>query len=282
VYDGANVVDELNGAGAVTAQYAQGAGIDEPLAASLGGTLAFYEADGLGSVTSLTDGTGSAVSAYTRDSFGKAVSTADTLGNRFRHTGREWDEETGLYYYRARYYDPSTGRFLSVDPILSEVNFHAYVTNNPATFIDPFGLRNCTQTPLGVVCYQDSTPETIQLDPHIPDLPTPQGLPKMPTPVPMSGNFCEPGTDCHDTLTGGLPKPTSGAGGFMPNPCQGWDFDSVRLPYRGPTFSCSGKTDPCLDAQKRFIDACEQAGCKGMVYNTGLTGAVSAACCQKQ
>ena len=117
VYDGANIVEELNAAGTVTAQYAQGAGIDEPLASNLGGTLAFYEADGLGSITSLTDNAGSAVAAYIRDSFGKPISTADTLGNRFRYTGREWDEETGLYYYRARYYDTGIGRFASEDPI---------------------------------------------------------------------------------------------------------------------------------------------------------------------
>ncbi|MBZ5629406.1 MAG: hypothetical protein LAO06_11140 [Acidobacteriia bacterium] len=141
VYDGANVVDEVNGAGAVTAQYAQGVGIDEPLAATLSGTLAFYEADGLGSITSLTNSSGSAVGAYTRDSFGKAVSTADTLGNRYRYTAREWDEETGLYYYRARYYDPQIGRFLSEDPAHFEVsaNFYPYVLNNPTSLIDDDG-----------------------------------------------------------------------------------------------------------------------------------------------
>ncbi len=135
-------MDEVNSAGTVTAQYAQGAGIDEPLAAILTGTLAFYEADGLGSVTSLTNNSGSAVGAYIRDSFGKAVSTADTLGNRFRYTGREWDEETGLYYYRARYYDPTLGRFISGDPIgfKGGVNFYGYVGNNPAFFTDPSGL----------------------------------------------------------------------------------------------------------------------------------------------
>jgi RHS repeat-associated protein len=57
-------------------------------------------------------------------------------------TAREWDPETGLYYYRARYYDPKGGRFLSEDPIGfgGGVNFYAYVGNGPTNWIDPFGL----------------------------------------------------------------------------------------------------------------------------------------------
>ncbi len=58
-------------------------------------------------------------------------------------TGREWDPEIGLYYYRARYYDPKAGRFLSEDPIGfagGDVNLYSYVWNNPTLFADPFGL----------------------------------------------------------------------------------------------------------------------------------------------
>ena len=57
-------------------------------------------------------------------------------------TGREWDPETGLHYYRARYYDPKSGRFLSEDPIGFQggINFYAYVDNNPVNFFDPTGL----------------------------------------------------------------------------------------------------------------------------------------------
>ena len=145
-YDGANAVEELNTAGTVTAQYAQGSGIDEPLATNRGGTPAFYEADGLGSVTSLTNGAGSALAAYTTDAFGKPVSTADsTVNNPFRYTARDYDSETGLYYYRARYYDPSIGRFISEDPIgfLGGVNAYTYVSNDPVNKLDPFGEATC-------------------------------------------------------------------------------------------------------------------------------------------
>jgi RHS repeat-associated protein len=58
-------------------------------------------------------------------------------------TGREWDAETGLYYYRARYYDPRLGRFISQDPIglVGGVNLHAYVGNRPTVLTDPSGLQ---------------------------------------------------------------------------------------------------------------------------------------------
>ena len=182
VYDGANVVDEVNAAGAVTAQYAQGVGVDEPLAAVLNGTLAFYHADGLGSVTSLTNSSGSAVAAYTRDSFGKVVSTADPLGNRYRYTAREWDEETGLYYYRARYYDPQNGRFISEDPMQFKagVNFYAYVLNNPIDNSDALGLepekgcKDCKGNPiqgLGVAkqcCSGESPTSNSAPNPYMP------------------------------------------------------------------------------------------------------------------
>jgi RHS repeat-associated protein len=59
-------------------------------------------------------------------------------------TGREWDKETGLYYYRARYYDPMEGRFVSKDPISfagGDVNLYGYVLNNPINYVDPKGLE---------------------------------------------------------------------------------------------------------------------------------------------
>src|SRR6185503_18789838 len=67
-------------------------------------------------------------------------------------TGREWDPETGLYYYRARYYDPKTGRFVREDPIGlrgSDINFYAYVRNNPVNWTDPYGLQFVPTVPPG-------------------------------------------------------------------------------------------------------------------------------------
>jgi RHS repeat-associated protein len=102
----------------------------------------YYQADGLGSVTSLTNAAGTATQNYTYDSFGNIIATTGSLVNSFRYTGREFDTETSLYYYRARYYDPGTGRFLAEDPVRFSggTNFYIYVTENPVNFVDQFGL----------------------------------------------------------------------------------------------------------------------------------------------
>jgi RHS repeat-associated protein len=87
-------------------------------------------------------GTAGAIAAgYTTDAFGNLTKTVGSLVNSFRYTGREWDSETGLYYYRARYYDPQAGRFVSEDPIRfgGGDNFYSYVVNRPTEFGDPGG-----------------------------------------------------------------------------------------------------------------------------------------------
>ena len=116
-YDGNNLTEETNSSGTAVARHSQGLNIDEPLAMLRSGTTSYYQADGLGSVTSLTNTSGAKVQTYTYDSFGNILATTGSLTNSFRYTGREFDTETGLYYYRARYYDPAAGRFISEDPI---------------------------------------------------------------------------------------------------------------------------------------------------------------------
>ncbi len=101
-----------------------------------------YHHDQLNSVTAQTGPSGTVEETTTYDAFGKPSLTLMGTGNDLLYTGREYDSGTGLYYYRARYYDPEIGRFISEDPLefKAGVNFYSYVNNNPVNFNDPSGL----------------------------------------------------------------------------------------------------------------------------------------------
>ena len=146
-YDEDNLVEEANSSGTEVASYSQGLNIDEPLAMDRSSVASFYETDGLGSVTSLSNSAGALAETYTRDSFGRQTGSTGSLTNPFQYTGREFDAETSLYYYRARYYDRSTGRFLSEDPLRGVLrhNRYRYASNTPTVLKDPMGLQEeCT------------------------------------------------------------------------------------------------------------------------------------------
>jgi RHS repeat-associated protein len=151
VYDGDNLIETVNSTGAVVARYTQTQDIDEPLAELRSGSTSYYEADGLGSVTSLTGSGGAVASSYTFDSFGNVTNSSGTLSNPFRYAAREFDGETNLYYYRARYYDSQTGKFLQEDPsgLAGGINSYAYTMNSPTDWTDPTGLamsaEECTK-----------------------------------------------------------------------------------------------------------------------------------------
>jgi RHS repeat-associated protein len=115
----------------------------------LGSTTSYYQADGLGSVTTLSNSAGAIAASYTYDSFGNILANSGSIANSFRYTGRELDPETSLYYYRVRYYDSTTGRFFSEDPLSLSVgmNLYRYVDNNPQLFVDPFGMWKNTGKP---------------------------------------------------------------------------------------------------------------------------------------
>jgi len=101
----------------------------------------YFSQDHLGSTTALTGTTGKVVERITYDAYGNSAGSSRT---RYGYTGRERDLDTGLLYYRARWYDPQVGRFISEDPIGfqgGDVNLYAYVLNNPANFRDPTGRQ---------------------------------------------------------------------------------------------------------------------------------------------
>jgi RHS repeat-associated protein len=103
--------------------------------------LTFHH-DPLQSVTALTGHAGTLEETASYSAFGETRTRSGTTGNPIGFTGREHDPETGLYYFRARYYDPGIGRFLSEDPLglaSGDVNFYSYVANNPLNANDPTG-----------------------------------------------------------------------------------------------------------------------------------------------
>ena len=148
IYDNEDILLELDGSNNITARYTHGPGIDEPLIMEKAGASFFYHADGLGSITEITDSLGALKQRYTYSSFGKIESTLDpNFIQPYTFTAREFDPETGLHFYRARYYDPGIGRFLQEDPDPgsfinpSTLNKYSYVVNNPVKFVDPSGER---------------------------------------------------------------------------------------------------------------------------------------------
>jgi RHS repeat-associated protein len=110
-----------------------------------GGAQTYYHYDGLGSVRNLSDGAGAVIASYTYSAFGNLRLLKGSSDNSFQFTGEQTDDETGLLYLRARYYDPSVGRFISRDPvpgmdiIPQTLNRYSYVQNNSPNSADPSG-----------------------------------------------------------------------------------------------------------------------------------------------
>ena len=112
-----------------------------PVTTSVANATVFYHQDGLGSVTDLTDSTGAVAKSYSYDAYGNILESPGALEQPYTYTGREFDAESGLYYYRARYYDPANGRFVRYDPIglRGGLNLYRYAFDNPIRFTDPQG-----------------------------------------------------------------------------------------------------------------------------------------------
>ncbi|HVP05850.1 MAG TPA: RHS repeat-associated core domain-containing protein [Dehalococcoidia bacterium] len=114
-------------------------GLDLISATDGGGDQTYYTYDGLGSTTDLTDGSGDVTDTYSYDVFGAVRASTGSTPNNWLFTGEQHDADSDLYYLRARYYDPETGRFLSADPANAGLTY-AYAANNPVNLRDPSGL----------------------------------------------------------------------------------------------------------------------------------------------
>ena len=100
----------------------------------------YHHLNALGSNIVLTDDNQKVLVRYEYDIFGAIRSETGTCDNIRKFTGKEFDADSNLYYYAARYYDPYIGRFTQRDPIADGVNWYAYVANNPLRFVDPTGM----------------------------------------------------------------------------------------------------------------------------------------------
>jgi RHS repeat-associated protein len=147
--DGNQIAFVTDISGNETFHYVYGTNTDQVLAQDTPTGMVWSLADRLGSVDLLTDASGVVVEKRTYDSFGNLLTTTTpnsqqlTPNFRYGYTGRDRDSESGLDYYRARYYDPQVGRFISVDPIgfgAGDTNLYRYVGNSSTMATDPTGL----------------------------------------------------------------------------------------------------------------------------------------------
>jgi RHS repeat-associated protein len=117
-------------------------GVDERFTRASSTETDDYLTDALGSTVALTGATGASQVAYSYSPFGSQSATGGTTTNSYTFTGRETDG-LGIDYYRARYYNPTTGRFISEDPsgLGGGINLYAYAGGSPTNFTDPSGLK---------------------------------------------------------------------------------------------------------------------------------------------
>jgi len=205
LYDGDQAIAELQG-NSVTAAYHTGLEIDEVLARYSAAGNKTLLTDALMSVTAQADDAGQVQNYYAYSPYGEAQTLGPDDNNPLQYTGRE-NDKTGLYYYRARYYDPLLKRFISEDPIglAGGMNVYTYVGGNPVSFTDPEGLRRPIRELIRPLI-GDGRPETAERqarryeknkdknkeDNPYGDIPNPNKSPWCRTICPNDGNICRP------------------------------------------------------------------------------------------
>jgi RHS repeat-associated protein len=146
VYLNGKVIEELDSSGLTTARNIWG---NELLYREdkIGEKAGYYTFNGHGDVVKITDASGEELNSYDYDIWGNPTSMSESMTNPFKYSGEIYDDESGLIYLRARYYDPTIGRFITEDTYEGELNNplslnqYTYVLNNPLKYIDPTGNR---------------------------------------------------------------------------------------------------------------------------------------------
>lgn len=147
-------IAEYDSSGNLLRRYVPGAGPDTFVVwiegtGTTSASMKWILADRQGSVAVVTDNAGKATQRFAYDPFGNEVAGASGTGFPFRYTGQRFDPETGLYYYKARYYSAKLGRFLQTDPVgyKDNLNLYAYVGNSPMNATDPTGTCEASRLP---------------------------------------------------------------------------------------------------------------------------------------
>jgi len=131
--------------------------IDENQIVNNAWTPSFYGYDGFGTVRQLTNSAGSVTDSYEYDAYGNKISSTGTTANNYLYRGEQWDPDLGLYYLRARYYNPVTGRFMSRDPedgkikIPATLHKYLYADGDPVNGFDRTGRGDSIIEYLGTV-----------------------------------------------------------------------------------------------------------------------------------
>ena len=190
--------------------YHLGAGME---AFRRGQELSYYHRDEQLSTVFVTDGQGEIRNSYQYDAFGMSLGTTEKLNNRIRYTGQQYDDVTGQYYLRARYYNPVAGRFMQEDVYQGDgLNLYAYCGNNPVVYDDPSGYARKACPPKGKIS------ESVDESGSKTDVTTGLGYDAGDTPVRIDGDWTE--NDMKQALLGhpprGLGSPDIHHGGQMP------------------------------------------------------------------
>jgi RHS repeat-associated protein len=157
LYDDTRILEDQDSGGTTQATYTFGNYVDEVLTMDRAGKTYYYHPNALFDVEAVTDSSGAAVERYMYDAYGEPAvldgaynpvpfnswgTPHSAISNEYLFTGRQLDEEAGLYFYRARYYDCAKGRFLERDPLgyAQGMNLYEYVNSRPEFATDPTGL----------------------------------------------------------------------------------------------------------------------------------------------
>ena len=251
---GDDEISDYDGSGNLLHRYIPGRGVDQPIAeVDPSDNKIYFHQDKTGSVIAMSNSSGAIVEGpYTYDPYGNClvggVACSAATSVAYKYTGRRFDLETGLYYYRARYYSPALGRFLQTDPIgyKDDMALYAYTKDDPTDSIDPSGTQTCIGYPDQIAkCQQNGSGDS---DSDNRPKPTSSSKPKAMAAGGMIGTTvgvalsaaCDVGTDglcvpANPTVVGASASAgaATGAavGALIDSVVHGNSMDSLRLTY---------------------------------------------------